>query len=184
MTLESKRIATLLLRQPNEAAWTYAIEIENILQKDTITTARRQANLIRARLTTLDLSGWQLIVQSESEIVQQLLLAAALKQNKLLSDFMCNVYISRQKKIESCILPSNWDEFLIECAHLDSSVSGWSPSTKAKIFSHIGRILVEAKYLVDQKSMQLSPRSLHPVVRRYLSERHEKFILDCLERAT
>jgi hypothetical protein len=45
------------------------------------------------------------------------------------------------------------------------------------------RILVEAKYLEDARSMKLTPRSLHPDVRRYLAERHETYVLECLERA-
>ena len=53
LLLESKRIATLLLGQPDEAAWVHAIEIENILQKKTPATARRQARLIRRRLPVL-----------------------------------------------------------------------------------------------------------------------------------
>ena len=57
-------------------------------------------------------------------------------------------------------------------------------NTTLKIINGIARILIEAKYLVDRKSMKLSPRDLHPVVRRYLAERNEKFVLDCLERTT
>ena len=45
------------------------------------------------------------------------------------------------------------------------------------------RILVEAKYLDNARTMKLTPRSLHPDVRRYLAARHETYVLDCLERA-
>ena len=61
LLLESKRIAALLLGQPDEAAWVHAIEIENILQKKTPATARRQARLIRRRLSTLDEAGKSLL---------------------------------------------------------------------------------------------------------------------------
>jgi len=33
MPLESKRVASLLLTEPDEAAWLQAIEVENILPK-------------------------------------------------------------------------------------------------------------------------------------------------------
>ena len=59
MPLESKRIAALLLTQPDETAWRHAVEIDNILQKKTPATARRQATLIRRRLATLDAQGWE-----------------------------------------------------------------------------------------------------------------------------
>lgn len=182
MTLESKRIAALLLTKPDEAEWKKAIEKENILQKDTVGTAIRQAKLIQKRLNTLDSHGWELIAQKEIEVSNQLLFAAAIKQNKLLGEFMRSVYIGRQKALESAIQVSNWEDFLIECSHHDSSVAEWNENTKLKILNGICRILTEAKYLADKKTMKLTPKSLHPLVRAYLLERNEKFLLECLER--
>jgi hypothetical protein len=182
MPLESKRIAMLLLTEPDAATWKRAIEVENILQKDTVGTAVRQSVLIRKRLATLDATAWKLITERESEVTNQLLFAAAIKQNRLLGDFMRNVYAIRQQQMEPDISVANWEDFLTECAHRDSSVIGWNENTKIKIINGIARILIETKYLVDRKFMKLSPRDLHPVVRRYLVERNEKFILDCLER--
>ena len=182
MPLESKRIAMLLLTEPDAVTWKRAIEVENILQKDTVGTAVRQSVLIRKRLATLDATAWKLITERESEVTNQLLFAAAIKQNKLLGDFMRNVYAIRQQQMEPDISVANWEDFLTECAHRDSSVTSWNENTKIKIINGIARILIETKYLVDRKSMKLSPRDLHPVVRRYLVERNEKFILDCLER--
>ena len=91
MPLESKRIAALLLTQPDETAWRHAIEIDNILQKKTPATARRQATLIRKRLMTLDVQGREMITVRESEVQLQLLLAAAIKHSPLLGDFMRSV---------------------------------------------------------------------------------------------
>lgn len=184
MPLESRRIASLLLTNPDKATWVKAIENENILQKDAKGTAVRQANLIRKRLMLLDAEGWKLIAESDSEITNQLLFVAAIKQSKLLVDFLKNVYVSCQKKMETQISFTNCEDFFIECAHHDPSVSEWNASTKTKILNGILRILVEAKYLVDFKTMQLSPRDLHPVVRRYLHERNDGYIIDCLERTT
>lgn len=183
MPLESKRIAKLLITQPDEATWIYAIEVENILQKNTITTARRQAELIRKRLSTLDVLGWKLIVERESEVANQLLFAGAIGHSKLLGDFMCNVYASCQRRMELAINSVDWEDFLIECSHHDDTVIKWNDSTKSKILNGIVRILVETKYLKDRKSMLLSPRSLHPVVRRYLLDRNDDYVFNCLERA-
>jgi len=35
MPLESRRIAAFLLTEPDDGAWRHAIEVENILQKNT-----------------------------------------------------------------------------------------------------------------------------------------------------
>ena len=61
MPLECKRVAKLLLTQPDEATWANAIEIKNILQNKAVASARRQARLIRRRLSTLDEVGRTLL---------------------------------------------------------------------------------------------------------------------------
>ena len=182
LPLESRRIARLLLSLPDEAAWQHAIEIENILQKKTVATARRQARLLRRRLTTLDAQAWQMITERESEVVNQLLLAAAVKHSQLLGDFMRQVYAGRQRSLEPALSPVDWQDFVTECAHHDSAVSGWSESTRAKLFQVIVRILSEAKFLENPRSMKLTPQSLHPAVLSYLKNHDETYVLECLER--
>lgn len=183
LPLESRRVAKLLLTLPDEAAWQHAIEVENILQKNTVATARRQARLLRRRLTTLDAQAWQMIIERESEVVNQLLLAAAVKHSQLLGDFMKQVYAGRQRSLEPALSPLDWQDFLTECAHHDVAVSGWSESTKAKLFQVIVRILAEAKFLENPRNMKLTPQSLHPAVRSYLRSHDETYVLECLERA-
>lgn len=180
--LESRRIATLLLSSPDQATWQHAIETENILQKKTPATARRQATLLRRRLTTLDAQAWNMLANRDSEVVIQLLMAAAVKHSHLLGDFMLRVYADRQRRLEPALAPSDWEDFLAECAHFDPAVADWSDTTKAKLFQVIVRILAEAKYLESTRSMKLTPQSLHPEVRRYLRAHDESYALDCLER--
>lgn len=182
LPLESRRIAALLLTTPDPAAWQHAIEVENILQKKTSATARRQARLLQRRLTTLDTQAWQMMAERESEVVIQLLLAAAVKHSQLLGDFMLRVYADRQRRLEPKLASIDWQDFLVECAHHDPGVADWSDTTKAKLFQVIVRVLAEAKYLENSRSMKLTPHSLHPEVRRYLSNHDETYVLDCLER--
>lgn len=182
LPLESRRIASLLLSSPDASAWQHAIETENILQKKTPATARRQATLVRRRLTTLDVQALKILTERENEVVIQLLLAAAIKHSQLLGDFMRNVYADRQRRLEPSLAQSDWQDFLAECAHHDAAVADWSDSTKAKLFQVIVRILSEAKYLESARTMKLTPQSLHPDVRRYLSANGETYVLDCLER--
>jgi hypothetical protein len=184
LPLESRRLANLLLSQPDDATWQHAIEIENILQKKTVATARRQATLLRKRLSTLDALAWQMITERESEVVNQLLLAAAVKHSQLLGEFMRKTYADCQRRLDPALAMGDWRQFLDECAHHDSAVAAWSDSTKAKLFQVIVRILSETKYLESARSMKLTPQSLHPDVHRYLSTHHEAYVLDCLERRT
>lgn len=183
LLFESRRIAALLLTQPDAAAWQHAVEVDNILQKKTPATARRQARLLQRRLCTLDAQAWQMMVSRESEVLTHMLLAAAVKHSLLLGDFLLRVYADRQRRLEPALTPMDWQNFLSECAHLDPAVLAWADSTKAKLREVIVRILVEAKYLNNSRSMKLTPHALHPEVHRYLSSHHETYVLDCLERA-
>ena len=123
-----------------------------------------------------------MISDRENEVVIQLLLAAAIKHSQLLGDFILRVYADRQRRLEPTLAPSDWQDFMVECAHHDAAVTGWSVSTKAKLFQVIVRILAEAKYLDSARSMKLTPQSLHPDVRQYLSTHNENYVLECLER--
>ncbi|MDH4483528.1 MAG: DUF1819 family protein, partial [Rhodoferax sp.] len=98
MLPESRRIAKLLLASPTADQWDHAIEVENILQKKPA-TARRQARLMRNRLETLDQDGWQSIVEGDTEVASQILLAASIRHSQLLSDFLRDVYMVDLQKL-------------------------------------------------------------------------------------
>jgi len=183
MPLESRRIAAFLLTNPDDNAWRRALIEENLLQKKAPATALRQAKLIKNRLNTLDITAWDMIAHREQEVAVQLLLVAAIRHSQLLSDFINDVYKDHQRRLNLAIAPSDWEGFFTECAHRDSSVTQWSASTQAKLFQVILRILKEAKYLENTRNMKLTPQSLHPDVRRYLSAQCDNSLIDLLERA-
>jgi hypothetical protein len=183
MPLESRRLAAFLLTEPDEIVWKRALVEENILQKKTPSTALRQARLIRDRLNTVDETAWDMIVNREQEVVIQVLLIVAIKHSQLLADFIADVYIPRQRQMDLSIQASDWDNFLVDCTNRDISVSGWSQSTQAKLFQVIRLILTEGKYLESSRSMKLTPKSLHPDVKKYLSVREDTDLLNLLERA-
>lgn len=181
--LESRRIADFLLTHPDENAWKRALVQDNLLQKKAPSTALRQAKLIRNRLNTLEAAAWEMIAHREQEVAIQLLLVAAVKHSRLLADFIADVYIDHQRRLNLSISSGDWEGFLTECAHRDSSVNQWSASTQAKLFQVIVRILTEAKYLENTRSMKITPQSLHPDVRRYLSAHGDNSIVELLGRA-
>jgi hypothetical protein len=124
-----------------------------------------------------------MIAHREQEVAIQLLLVAAIRRSPLLADFINNVYRDHQRRLSLAISSGDWEGFLTECAHRDSSVTRWSASTQAKLFQVILRILKEAKYLENTRSMKLTPQSLHPDVRRYLSAQGDYSLVELLERA-
>lgn len=182
MPLESRRIAALLLTHPTSEQWEIALKSDNLLQKKTMATARRQARLIRNRLDTIDDAGLELIANGNQEVAMQMLLVATIKHSQLLGDFLRTVYWERLRGLESNLAAKDWEAFLIECNHRDEAVSSWSDSTKAKLFQVLVRVLAEAKYLESTRSMKLTPQSVHPDVVRYLKARDESKLLALLEQ--
>ncbi|MBT9100248.1 DUF1819 family protein [Methylovulum psychrotolerans] len=182
MPLESRRIAAFLLGRPDDKAWKQALVDDNLLQKKAPATALRQAGLIRKRLKTLDDTGWDMIAHREKEVSIQLLLVAAAKHSQLLADYIRDVYIGHQRRLDLALSPLDWDGFLSECRHRDPSVAHWSAATQAKLFQVIRRILAEANYLENSGSMKLTPQSLHPDVRHYLSAHGDTALIGLLER--
>jgi hypothetical protein len=83
---ESREIAKLLLRDTSEEEWHQAIIIDNVLQKRSPATAKRQAKLIRNRLVLMTPEHWALVKDGNAEVATQALLAATIKRNRLLGD--------------------------------------------------------------------------------------------------
>ena len=81
---ESRILATLLLSGVDKAGWVHAIKEDNILQKKSPSSAIRQAHLIRQRLDTLDEEGLNLIAHESGEVLNQMLLVAAIRHSRLL----------------------------------------------------------------------------------------------------
>lgn len=181
MLPESRKLARVLLQYPSEEAWAEALKQDNVLQKKTPATARRQARLIRNRLETLDEAGWQLIAEGNNEIATQMLLSAAIRHSQMLGDFLKDVYAQSLRRLEHSLNPRSWDAFLIECAHRDAAVSTWADSTKKKLFQVIVRILAEAGYLDSTRKMNITPPMLHPTVVTYLKRLGDRQTLACME---
>lgn len=181
MLTESRRVASFMLTHPDRATWFDTLKTENILQKKSPATARRQARLIRNRLESLDECAWRLVAEGEQEVAIQMLLAASIKHSRLLGDFMSNVVSAHLRRFEQTLPLSDWDAFLADCTKRDPAVGSWSDTTKAKLLQVVLRILAEARYLESTRSLRLTPPLLHPEVLRYLKSRSEVAVLAAME---
>jgi len=66
---ESRNIARLLLNGANKTNWHHAIIVDNILQKRSPASAKRQAKLIRNRLELMKPDLWVLVDKGSSDVV-------------------------------------------------------------------------------------------------------------------
>lgn len=180
---ESRHIARLLLRNADDKDWYQTLFIENVLQKTSPASTKRLTSLLRKRLGLMPPELWEMVANGTTEVAIQSLLAAAIKHSRLLGDFMLQVVRRHYKEFNAKLLPREWDSFLEECAHIDPTVESWSQSTKNKMGQVVYRILAEAGYLDDTRSLNVQPVMITPEVSKFLHAHKEEYILKCMEIA-
>lgn len=182
MLPESRRIAGLLLTSPSREQWFDTLKLDNLLQKKTPATARRQAQLIRKRLETLEEEGLKLIATGSQEVATQLLFATAIKHSRIFADFLLDVYAGRLRRLEQNLSPAkDWETFVAECVQRDPELANLSAATKAKVLQVILRVLAEGRYVDSTKNLRLTPPHLHPDVVGYLKRHGETEVLAIMD---
>jgi BrxA len=181
MIRESRVVADLLLQDVSPEAWAQAIEVDNLLQKRTISTAKRNAIAIRKRLETLEPMFWRAIRDGDDELATQAALCATLERNLLLVEFFERVlndaYLTHSVKIEAY----QWFDFLEESAKRDPAIFDWSESTKKKMRQVVFRILVDVGYLKGPRNLELQQVIIRPEIKTMLDESYRYRILACME---
>jgi len=178
---ESRKIAALLLGGDHPERWHQAIVIDNILQKRSPKSAKRQANLIRARLALMSSDLWNIIVEGSSETTSQALLAASIRHSRLVGDFMDTVLRLHWRTFTRHITPTDWKDHLDACEQIDPRVASWKPSTRDKLRQVVFRMLAESGYIDNTRTCRLMPVSLVPDLRKYLVNHNESYVLQCMD---
>lgn len=182
MLPESRRISTLLLTHPSKEQWFEALKLDNVLQKRSPATSRRQARLIRNRLETLEEDAWSLIAEGSQEVATQLLFAAAIKHSRILGDFLRDVYAGHLRRLETHLAPAkDWESFMADCLQRDPEIANFSDTTKAKMLQVVLRVLAEGKYVDSTKTLRLTPPHLHPDVVHYLKKHGETSVRSLMD---
>lgn len=84
MVRESRAIVDLLLQGADARQWEHELYIENILQKRSPASIKRNASTIRKRLERLNPDFWQLLRDGDDELAKQIALCGVLERNPLL----------------------------------------------------------------------------------------------------
>jgi hypothetical protein len=178
---ESREIARLLQKNLTQEEWQKAIYIDNILQKRSPASAKRQAKLIRRRLELMTPDHWELVIHGTSEVTTQALLASAIKHSRLLGDFMGQVCRQHWLTFNRVLTDKEWREFLETCSQVDPAIAKWTATTTTKLKQVVFRILAETGYVDSTRKLNLQPVSIVPEVREYLANHSEEYILKCME---
>ena len=178
---ESRVIAGLLLEEVDDQGWHDAIVVQNVLQKRSPGTAKRQASLIRSRLVTMGRDLWELVRDGSNPVAAHALLAAAIKHSTLLGDFLDLVVREQFRLFRPSLSRMLWSDFLDQCRGRDPYMPEWQESTADKLGDSVFRILDEAGYITDTKTMTLKPVRVSEEVLAYLRDHEEQYVLRCIQ---
>ncbi len=178
---ESRTIAGLLLKGVDADSWKNAIEVQNVLQKRSIGTAKRQASLIRIRLETMDNELWEMVHSGSTIVATQCMFAASIKHSTLLGDFLDLVVREQFRQFGTNLSRKMWDRFLESCHERDAEMTEWAESTANKLGDSVFRILDEVGIISDTKSMILNHVRISNELMSYLHEHDEAYVLKCIQ---
>lgn len=176
MVVETRQLAKFMLTNPSKEDWKKALGIDNILQKKTPSTAKRQAALIKKRLDLAVPETLELIATSDSELTLQLIFTISLLHSQLHYDFMTKVYGEHIRLYEKHLSKNAWSKFWDECAILDANINTWSEVTKAKLGQVIIKILCQAKYLDSPQHLTITPPTLRPELIQHINSHYPQFL--------
>ncbi len=165
---EARIIADLLLRNLSASEWRQAIELNNVLQKTSVATAKRQASLIKARLKLMTPELWTIIRDGTKPAATQAVFACAIAHSNLLRDFLIHDVRDHFRSGNLALTRSHWRSFVFACQERDPGMTVWSESTADKLGDSVLRILAEVGMLSDGERPLLQPVHYQSDVMDYL----------------
>ncbi len=177
---ESRVVSGLLLRGCSAAEWHQAIVVENRLQKRALNTATTHANLVRSRLRTMGPDLWRLVSTGPKPVATHAVLTTTVKFSPLFGDFLDLVVREQVRQFKDRLRPALWDAYMEACYDLCPGMAGWAQSTRSKLRQNAIRMLAEAGYLADTRSLRLQAVDLSPEVLHYLNDHKEEYVLRCI----
>lgn len=178
---ESRIVADLLIQGIDESKWRQKVYEDNALQMRSIESRRRVGGLLKARLEPLGSTLWGFVRDGDRELATQATFAGAIKQSRLLGDFMSLVLSEQRALFAERLEPHLWSQYLEECRGRDPDMPHWSDSTQKRLRSSVFSMLAEAGYLKDTKSLELQNVFVDQQLASLLRERGETYVLRCLE---
>ena len=178
---ESRIVAGLLLAGVDERGWKKAVVEQNVLQMGSVESIRRISGLLRARLEPLGEDIWGMVRDGSREVATQALFAGAVRNSRLLGDFM-DITIREQRALFAKKLEYRmWNEYIEGCRGRDPDMPLWSDATVARLRSAVFSMLSEAGYLKDTRSLLLQNVFVDGQLAAILRDQGETYVLRCME---
>ena len=126
---------------------------------------------------------WEMVRGGSRDLATQAAFAAAVKNSRILGDFM-DITLREQRALFATHLePRLWLDYIAGCRGRDPEMPDWSDETVARLRSAVFAMLAEAGYLSDTKTLRLQNVFVDARLTTYLEERGEAYALRCLRVA-
>ncbi|ENV2994438.1 DUF1819 family protein [Vibrio vulnificus] len=181
MIKESQLIADLLLTQPSKEQWDDAIVNQNILQKRSPASAKRNAATIKKRIGSLSNEFLSALANANHEAAAQLMMAATLINSPLLADFMRTVVMDAKRMYRESIDNKDWEYFWEDKCRLYPEFAEMSESSTYKIAQVAFKVMTDGGFLESTKSKVLTNIYIEPDVRSLLIEMDQEDIIQAME---
>ena len=178
---ECRIIAGFLLKGVSHQEWKRAMVEQNVLQMGSPESVKRISRLLRTRLEPLGEDLWHLVLDGGREQATQAAFAGALKNSRLLGDFM-DITMREQRSLFAKKLEYRmWNDYIADCRGRDPEMPHWSESTLARLRSAVFSMLAEAGYLKDTRCLDLQNVFVDGRLADILRGRGEHYVLRCME---
>ena len=181
MIKESQIVAELLLKKPNQEEWLEAIVNQNLLQKRSDASAKRNGATIKKRIENMPDEYLEQVAFGSTELSTQLMLAATLINCTLLADFMRNVVHDAKRMFRESLDIGDWESFWDDRCRLFPELAKMSDSSTYKIAQVAFKVLADASYIETTRNKKLQNVYVLPEVRSLLMSMERDDIIEAME---
>ena len=170
-----------MLRGVNAHDWRTELVEKNVLQIQSLETATRWGQLLRARLELMQPALWEMVRDGSVPLATHACLAAAVKHSLLLGDFLDVAVREQYRLFRPALYKHIWEHFIEDCRNRDPGMPDWTESTVARLRSTVFSILAQAGYIENTRTLKLQTVHVAREVLNYLHEQDERYVLRCIE---
>lgn len=179
---ETKVLVEVLLTHPATAEWRRLVGEGNILQKNSIYSARRVALAVKHRLEPLGEPFWRDLLQADTETSKQLILFAVLVRSKAMTDFMSTVIADARRTYQDELHISSWTDFIDSRSRRVAGLETYAESTVIRMGNNVFRMLVDCGYLSEGRSTKkLHKPFVLPLVSDWAARLNRMDVLEAME---
>jgi hypothetical protein len=181
MIKESQLIADLLLTNPTKEDWDDAIVEQNILQKRSPASAKRNAATIKKRIALLGEDFLTMLANANHEEASQLMMAATLINSPLLADFMRTVVMEAKRLYRESIDVKDWQYFWEERSRIYPEFTELSEASTYKISQVAFKVMTDGGFLESTRTKELTNVFVTLDVRNLLISMDKEEIIQAME---